>query len=94
VEYFCYQTRKWIGAYAAVLNGLDTLVFSGGIGENSPALRARMCGELGYLGIQIDPRRNRRNSAIISKAASRVTVRVIQTDEEIYIAQRLQEAFL
>jgi acetate kinase len=87
VELFCYQTRKGIGAYAAVLNGLDTLVFSGGIGENVPEVRTRICAGLGFLGIDIDPHRNTANAAIISTDASRVTVRVIPTDEEQMIAR-------
>jgi acetate kinase len=82
---FCYQARKWIGAYAAALGGLDTLVFAGGIGENSPAVRMRICEGLGFLGIRIDGKRNRANSALISGGS--VAVRVIRTDEELMIAR-------
>jgi acetate kinase len=88
VELFCYQARKWIGAYAAALGGVDTLVFSGGIGENAPAVRARICEGLGFLGIDLDGRRNRANTALISRA--RVRVRVIPTDEELMIARSVQ----
>jgi acetate kinase len=87
VELFCYQAKKWIGAFAAVLDGLDTLVFSGGIGERSPAVRTRICDGLTFLGIALDEQRNQANAAIISTDASRVTVRVIPTDEELMIAQ-------
>jgi acetate kinase len=86
VALFCYQAKKWIGAFAAVLGGLDTLVFSGGIGEHSPIIRARICDGLGFLGIVIDEARNKASEPIISKKESGVTVRVINTDEETEIA--------
>lgn len=70
-----------------MLDGLETLVFSGGIGEHAPAVRARICAGLTFLGIAIDEPRNQANAGIISTDASRVTVRVIQTDEELMIAQ-------
>jgi acetate kinase len=87
IELFCYQARKWIGAYAAALGGLDTLVFAGGIGENSPAVRERICDGLGFLGVRIDARRNRANAPLISKSAGAVAVRVIRTNEELMIAR-------
>ena len=87
VAVFCYQGKKWIGAYAAALGGLDQLVFSGGIGEHASVVRARMCDGLAFLGIQLDPARNEAHDAVISRPDSRVTVRVIHTDEERYIAQ-------
>ncbi len=87
VALFCYQGKKWIGAYAAALGGLDTLLFSGGIGEHAPAVRARMCEGLEFLGIRLDPGRNDAGAAVISAPDSRVTVRVMRTDEEIQIAQ-------
>jgi acetate kinase len=87
VELFCYYTRKWIGAFAAVLGGLDTLVFAGGIGENSPEVRARVCDGLGFLGIELEEKRNAANEGVISAAVSRVAVRVIRTDEERMIAK-------
>jgi acetate kinase len=86
VELFCYQARKWIGAYAAALGGLDTLVFSGGIGENAAAVRERICAGLGFLGLEIDPKRNSRGASRISRRRSRVSVRVVKTDEEYVIA--------
>jgi len=87
VELFCYQAAKWIGAYAAVLGGLDGLVFSGGIGENAPEVRARICSRLGFLGVRLDARRNRAGAPLISAAAGAVAVRVIRTDEELMIAR-------
>ena len=84
VALFCYQVKKWIGAFAAALGGLDTLVFAGGIGENASVLRARICDGLGFLGIKLE--KNAANEGIISANASRVAVRVIHTDEEWMIA--------
>lgn len=87
VAVFCYQGKKWIGAYAAALGGLEQLVFSGGIGEHAAVVRARMCEGLEFLGIHLDREQNEANAAVISSPASRVTVRVIRTDEERQIAQ-------
>jgi len=87
VALFCYQIRKWIGAFAAALGGLDSLVFAGGIGENAPIVRARICEGLGFLGIALDKTRNGANEGVISTAADRVAVRVIHTDEEQMIAR-------
>lgn len=87
IALFCYQARKWIGAYAAVLGGLETLVFAGGIGENAPQVRARICDGLGFLGVKLDSRKNATNAAVISSTKSKVTVRVIRTDEELMIAR-------
>ena len=87
VALFCYQAKKWIGAFAAALGGLDTLVFAGGIGENAPLVRARICEGLGFLGIELNKARNAENAAVISTDSSRVTVRVIRTDEELMIAR-------
>jgi acetate kinase len=87
VALFCYQAKKWIGAFAAALGGVDTLVFAGGIGENAPRVRARICDGLGFLGIEIDEKRNAETEGVISTDASRVTVRVIRTDEDLMIAR-------
>jgi len=87
VALFCYQARKWIGAFSAALGGLDTLVFAGGIGENAPLIRERICNELGFLGIELDPTRNARSAAVISPDTGRVKVRVIHTDEALMIAR-------
>ncbi|MGA8140974.1 MAG: acetate/propionate family kinase [Desulfobaccales bacterium] len=87
VALFCYQVKKWIGAFAAALGGVDTLVFAGGIGEQAPPVRARICAGLGFLGIELEEKRNAANAGSISAAASRVAVRVIHTDEELMIAK-------
>jgi acetate kinase len=87
VGLFCYQLLKWIGAYTAALGGLDTLIFAGGIGENAPSVRARICAGLGYLGVEIDSARNAVNAAVISTDASRVRVHVMHTNEELVIAR-------
>ncbi len=87
VALFCYQAKKCIGAYAAALGGLDTLVFSGGIGEHAAEVRARACEGLGFLGLEIDAARNAEHAAVVSTAASSVTVRVMRTDEELMIAR-------
>jgi acetate kinase len=87
IELFCYQARKWIGALAAALGGLDTLVFSAGIGEHSPAIRARICAGLEFLGIDINEPANETDQPVISSEESRVKVRVIPTDEEREIAE-------
>lgn len=87
IALFCYQVKKSIGGFAAVLGGLDTLVFAGGVGENAPPVRARICEGLGFLGIQLSDERNAANDALISTAASPVTVRVMHTDEERTIAE-------
>jgi acetate kinase len=87
VALFCYQAKKWIGAYTAALGGLDALVFTGGIGENLPVIRERICDGLGFLGIELDDQQNAANAGVISRATSRITVRVICTDEEMVIAR-------
>jgi acetate kinase len=90
VALFCYQAKKWIGAFAAALGGLDTFVFAGGIGENAPQVRARICEGLGFLGIELNEPCNARTAEIISTDASQVTVRVIRTDEDLMIARSVK----
>jgi acetate kinase len=87
VELFCYQTKKWLGSFAAALGGLDTLIFSGGIGENCPSIRSRVCEGLSFLGIDLNAADNARNAPLISSKEAGVTVRVIHTDEEQMIAR-------
>jgi acetate kinase len=87
IALFCYQTKKWIGAFAAALGGLDTLVFAGGIGENAPIIRGRICDGLEFLGIELDEKQNMVNEGVISSNSSKVTARVIHTDEEWMIAK-------
>ena len=92
VALFCYQAKKWIGAFAAALGGVDTLVFAGGIGENAPKVRTRICTGLGFLGIQLSQERNAENAPLSSQDASRVKVRVMHTDEEVMIARSVISA--
>ena len=87
VEMYCYQAKKFIGALAAVLGGLDTLVFTAGVGANSPIIRERICHGLEFLGIKLDSSRNQSNAEVISCEGSSITVRVIKTDEELMIAR-------
>ncbi len=91
VALFCYQAKKQIGAYTAVLGGLDTLVFSGGIGENSPEVRSGICKGLEFLGIELEEKRNRTNAPIISTNKLKTVVRVIHTDEEWMIAKTVNK---
>lgn len=87
VELFCYQARKFLGALAAVLGGLDTLVFTAGIGEHAPSVRERICAGLEFLGIQLDPQRNAAGAPIISRDGAPAVVRVMRTDEDLMIAR-------
>jgi len=87
VALFCYQAKKWIGSFAAVLSGVDTLVFAGGMGENCASIRSRICAGLGFLGIEINETRNAGHEPVISTASGQVHVRVIRTDEELMIAR-------
>ncbi len=87
IALYCYQAKKWIGAFTAALGGVDTLVFAGGIGENAPLIRERICAGLGFLGIELDSARNDASAALISPDAARVRVRVIRTDEELLLAR-------
>jgi len=89
VALFCYQVKKWIGAYAAALGGVETFVFAGGIGENAPPIRSRICEGLNFLGIELDEIRNAGTEPVISARDSRVKVRVIRTDEELMIARSI-----
>jgi acetate kinase len=91
VQVFAYHVRKFIGAYAAVLNGLDTLVFTGGIGERAAEVRAQICAGLEYLGVTLDPAANSRNAEVISLAAAKCTIRVVKTDEDLMIARHTRQ---
>lgn len=91
IDIFCYRARKYIGAYLAAMNGADAIVFTGGIGENSPEVRARICDGLGWIGIELQEELNRSHTdgreGLISKEGSRPAVYVIPTDEELLIAR-------
>ncbi len=95
IDLFCYSARKWIGALAAAMGGVDTLVFSGGIGEHAAEIRSRICegpaGRGGFLGITADPERNNNHAPVISPDNAPVTVRVIATDEEVMIARAVNQ---
>jgi len=91
VALFCYQAKKWIGTLTATLGGLDTLVFTAGIGEHSPVIRARICDGLEFLSVALDTARNENGEPVISKEGGNVTVRVMHTDEESEIARSVSE---
>jgi acetate kinase len=87
IDIFCYRARKYVGAYLAVLEGAEALVFTGGIGERSAEIRRRICEPLGWAGLVIDPDRNDRSERQISTDASRMSAWVIPADEELVIAR-------
>jgi acetate kinase len=91
IAIYCYQVKKWIGSFVAALGGLDTLVFSGGIGENAPAIRSRICENLKCFGIELEPTKNVSGKGVISSTGSTVMVRAIHTDEEKVIAQTISQ---
>ncbi|MGA1988243.1 MAG: acetate kinase, partial [Candidatus Sulfotelmatobacter sp.] len=92
VDSFCYRAKKYVGAYSAVLGGLDLLVFAGGIGEHAPAVRKQICEGLDFLGIRLDAATNEANAALISSPESRVKVRVVKTNEDLMIARHVVAA--
>jgi acetate kinase len=94
VQMFCYQVRKFVGAFAAALGGLDTLVFTGGIGEHAATVRAEVCSGLQYLGLALDGAANNRNDEVISAAGGRCVVRVVETDEDLMIARHTRSVAL
>ena len=87
VALFCYQAKKFLGALAAALGGLDAPVFTGGIGEHAAPVRERVCESLEFLGIRLDPDRNAAHAPVISSDAAAVTVRVLPTDEDLMVAR-------
>ena len=87
VSLFCFQAKKFLAALASVTGGLDTLIFTGGIGENSPSIRERICEGMDFLGISLDGRLNRKNARVVNRAGSPVTIRVMKTDEELMVAR-------
>ena len=91
IDYFVFRVRREIGAMAAVLEGLDAIVFCGGIGENSRAVRESVLESMEWIGIELDPKRNRENAEIISSDRSRVRVLVIPTNEELMIARHAKQ---
>jgi acetate kinase len=87
IEVFAWSARKWVGAMAAALGGVDNLVFTGGIGEHAAPVRAAIAGGLGHLGVEIDAARNEANAPVISVSRARCTVHVVRTDEECIVAR-------
>jgi acetate kinase len=87
IEIFCYRARKYIGSYLAAMNGAEAIVFTGGIGENAAEIRAMICADLTWLGVELDPELNAKHSHQISSDASRIGVYVIPTNEELLIAR-------
>jgi acetate kinase len=92
VDLFCYRAKKYVGAYAAVLGGLDALIFTGGIGEHAAVVRERICDGMDFLGIHLNASSNEANAAVISSPESRVKVRVIKTNEDLMIARHVVSA--
>ena len=90
VDFFCHRARHFIGALSAALGGLDRLIFTGGIGANSPAIRAQICAGMGYLGITLEEGRNRTPGPVISADEGPVRVEAVATDEERMIARHVQ----
>ncbi|CAA9485948.1 MAG: Acetate kinase [uncultured Rubrobacteraceae bacterium] len=91
VELFCYQAKKFLGALAAALGGLDALVFTGGIGQHSATVRGRICEGLGFLGVRLDPEANASHAPVISGDDAAVTVRVVPTDEDLMVARHTRK---
>ena len=91
IELFCYRAKKYLGAYASAMGGLDVLAFTGGIGEKAPIIRERICAGQGFLGIELDRAANAANAPVISSRDSAVTVRVMPTNEERMIARHTIE---
>jgi len=87
ISLFCYQAKKWIGSFAVELDGLDTLVFPGGIGENCESIRTRICAGLGFLGVELNQTLNSKHSTRISTDGTKVAVYMIRTDEELPMAK-------
>jgi acetate kinase len=92
IDYFVFRIQREVGAMAAAMGGIDALVFCGGIGENSRAVRERVCAKLGWMGIEIDPKRNAQNATVVSTEFTRTTVMVVPTREELVIARAAREA--
>jgi acetate kinase len=86
IDLFCYRAKHYLGAYAAILGGVDLLVFTGGIGEHSPEIRQAICSDLEFLGIKLDRRANEKSAEIISTVSSKARIRIVPTDEDFVIA--------
>ena len=89
IDYFIFRIRREIGAMAAIMGGLDAVVFTGGIGENASIIRERICDDMDWLGLELEEDRNRKNTEIISTDRSRVRLFVLPTNEELMIARHV-----
>ncbi len=87
IDLFCYTAKKYLGSLISILGGLDTLIFTGGIGENSSYIRKHICSQLNFLELKLDQKLNDKNEKIISAKSSKVKVRVIKTNEELMLAR-------
>ena len=87
LDVFIHRLQKYVGAYAAILNGFDALIFTGGIGENSARIRTLVCEKLGFLGIELDAVKNRANEIVISRNATGPKAMAVPTNEELMIAR-------
>jgi acetate kinase len=92
IDYFVFRVQRELGAMAAVMGGIDALVFCGGIGENSRVIRRRVCERLGWMGIEIDHGRNAANATVLSSEFSRTTVMIVTTREDLVIARAARAA--
>ena len=92
IAIFCYQASKFIGAYSAALGGIDALIFTGGIGARSPAIRARVCEKLEFLGVVLEPELNLANAATISPTSGGVRIQTLTTREEVMIARHVRKS--
>lgn len=86
IEMFCYSIQKYIGSYAAAMNGVDCIVFTAGVGENNPMLRAKILENFGFIGVEVDVAKNDANGTVLTTADSKVTALKIHTNEELVIA--------
>lgn len=91
IDVFCYRLKKLIGGYVTALDGLEILIFTAGIGENSPYIRKRICESFDYLGLKVDDERNNRNEEIISAKDSKVLVLMIKTNEELQMVREAKD---
>jgi acetate kinase len=94
IDLYCYRIARELGSLAAALGGLDALIFTGGVGENAAAIRARVCADAAWLGLQLDDDANRRGDPRISTAGSSVAAWIVPTDEELTIARHTQRLLM
>jgi acetate kinase len=91
IDVFCYRLQKLIGGYVSALEGLEIIIFTAGIGENSPLVRAKICESLKYLGLELDEEKNQRSAEEISTKNSKIRVLVLKTNEELQMVREAKE---